>query len=779
MRRTVILLAATLMAVAFVGCEKERVSSLGARMENLSYTNEEGQKVYLTHNEEWLYWEDGDAIKVFVGDVTDRFHYMEGAGTQHAQFHSDEYGVERGAEAYAIYPYHANAGRERVVIPNEQPYREHLDPYADLSFGKGVIPMVAYQKKGVDFDSSLYFHVVCGILRLQLYSTSNEEYTIQEVTIKEISDTPKQISGPFNVNNIKQNAPYVTATDASGDNLEMTITGINQPVGGGYAKASDNMWFFYLPLPAITSASTTTNYKLRLTVKTTDAKKAVHYFSKTFSTPIRRANISKMQALDIRDWSTSAGDGNTDQGVARLSIVGEGTQSRPFQIYYLQELVAIRDSINNGKRINGKVINSETYFKLMRSDITLTTSNWTHGIENFTGKLISTSASANTAGIINNSHSPVFESIGSGGWVEGLVVSGTETLALPSGTKSYSPFCTDNYGYMVDCHNKTNVTITSSNKNLAGLCVRNMSGGVIVGGANRGTLVSTANVAGICVENYGIVQGNFTLSNAAPSATNIAGICTTNEGSGVIQDCMVSVNNNVNSSGNWGLVAFENFGKMKNCKSVGELTITTTGSIGGIVNTMNSASATIHDCSNLINLYGGSGSIGGIVAFLQNGEVSDCYSSVGRNLYVAGGGSVDYAGGIVGYMTGGNVRNCYSRTDVQMATNCGGIVGRLETETVSPSTPDIENCWNDYTNLDFYGNIESGVIDAATCYNKAHQTGVTQFSTTTNYNVGGTPLYTLLNTWQASHTTYNEWSSQGALQIPVFISSKKGGKPRR
>ena len=285
--------------------------------------------------------------------------------------------------------------------------------------------MVAYEVGGTDAVTN--FHTVAGILRLQFYSSTVE--TVQSITFKEVSATPKQISGPFTVHDINENMPWLTYTDATtAANQQITITGINTTIG----PVGTQLLTFYLPLPAVDGNSTYTNYKLEVTINAAGNK----VFRRTMAADIHRRNITMMPALHINEWSTSGGSGN--QGSMEVNLVGSGTKDRPFQIYTAEELIQVRDAFSAGSTviINGQEVvgvpatgntDSATHFKIVRSDIVLNSDNWDAGISNFKGYMYFASSTATNGGITNNSAHPLFESIATNGVVNRAGQVGTRT----------------------------------------------------------------------------------------------------------------------------------------------------------------------------------------------------------------------------------------------------------------------------------------------------------------------------------------------------------------
>lgn len=806
--RLIILTLAAAMSLLTTGCKKELViREFGGEMERLT-TDE---KNYLGHHEQWIYWEEGDDIKVQVpGSDAARCYLVGGHQSMTARFKSEDGLPNEDDPIYAIYPASSfGSTYTDLIFPETMPYRTMgSGTHPDSSFGIGCLPMVAYEVGGS--ESTFYFHAVEGVLRLQFYSSTGDK-TISSIEFNTATEdgwgTGQKISGHFLVNNIETNQPYLTVvSDPSGytgTNTKITISGINGTIG------ADKLLTFYLPLPAITNESTTTTYDMWMTVKTsagTQCRKKLRAY-------IHRRNITMMQALDLTTFVTS---GN---GEANPTIVGSGTKDRPFQIYSGSDLEKVRVAFANGTTINGQTIkgmNEEggpTYFKIVRSDIILVADAaalaalspaeqqravvWGAGIQNFKGYMYYASSTATDGTITNNSGRPLFASISSDGMVEGVYISGTQTMA---GTGLYSPFCTENSGQIVDCHNLCNVSSTTG-RTLAGLCATNKAGGIISGGANVGTLTSAGGkVAGICAvnESGAVIQGSFTLSEAVPSGDEIGGICHHNEGT--LQSCQVSVSvDPLISTGNWGVITYENVGgTVDNCRSTGTIAITTSGSVGGICHTLNGGA--VSNCVNSVDLDGASGSVGGIVADMIDGEVYNCYAQGGHvvsgTANSAPGVRADNAGGIVGYLQGGAVRNCYARCLVDGATNSGGILGNINEGAT------VVNCWCDRSTLKLLGAIGATGSIGSYCFsarsdefvNGANSIETATYKVTQSHLTDGADppatlyvgdyLYVALNAWVAASgdSKYKTWTTDAGENVyPMFATDAKGkkGKNRR
>ena len=748
---SVILLSLLLLIAS---CEKKEHLVFGSKMEQLSAEREDGSKVVLVHDEQWLVWESGDATMLYMPERSESVEcdLSSGEGTREGVF-SSLTPASGDITAFAVYPASCAQGQPvdysgspgsgtlPITLPASRDYRLRSDPYGDSSFAIGSMPMVAYIPEGVNNADSVRFHVLGGIMRLQFWNSernNDRRYTIESLELSDISSvvgdgSNKKLSGDFTVKRIKRENPYIQSASAAGSDNTMTynfstLSEEQRTVGG--ANVTDEsgthpegrLWTIYIPLLAMgTSADQVTNYHLNMRLKLKDVATGKYlYYIKGIHVDIHRCNITMMRAVDLRTeyLTENANDGRNSYEVTGL--VGSGTKARPFQIYTAEELQILRDAINSGGTVNGQTIRgivgnspatNTTYFKIMRSDIFLVSETqwtdeldddqraskkyvvWNYGFRNFKGYMTYSSASGSQGSLSNTSGVPLFESIATDGMVDRIQIRGnTDNYAS---AETFSPFCHTNRGYIIDCHNKASVT-ASLNANLAGLCVNNY--GTIRGGANEAPLSTSNHVCGIAYNNFGTITGNFSLSQAIPEGSEIAGIAFHNYN--LLQYCQVEIDVDPNSTGNWGVVAFYNHrdttvagtaysnAVIDHCISSGSLVLTTTGSVGGICNINDGI---VKNSDNRVTLRGATNAIGGIVAVMRRGELYNC--SVEGTHTIDGTGGVHngivalYAGGLVGHLKGGALRNSYNQCTVDGATNSGGLVGNIDEGAI------IENCW--------------------------------------------------------------------------------------
>lgn len=615
-----------------------------------------------------------------------------------------------------------------INYPSSWNYREEDPARGIYSFGKEAFPMVAYRSG----NGPLGFHSVSGIARIQLFSEDNSG-TISSITFKS-NDDKKKLSGEFVVNDITQEAPYITG----GSENSITVNNIGKTIGTG----EDGMLTIYLPLPAqvqhnqgAAAVRGITQYDITMTVTSTSKGT----FTREFKVDIRRNCITMVPAINVNGWS---GSPELD---ARL--VGHGTKDRPFQIYTFDELKMLRDAykpqrIDGAKditrgTINGQPITKNTYIKIVRTDIVLDNEDkqdygsvssratgglWDRGIEHFIGHLSCASNHPTLHGIMNVSKTPLFESIDQDGVVDSVTVRGGFNDADYTKVAGFSPICNLNEGVMNNCVNKCNI---SYNGSFAGVCVTNR--GTLNGCRNEGTLTdlttvnSITRVAGVCLDNEGgIVQNCVAVSNAKLSTKNSAGgiVHTNKTGSkqGLVRNCYANMNNTSGKSNLGCIVAINESGNtIQSCYVSGSYTGATTYEVGGICDVN---AGYIVGCRNEMLMLRGSHCVGGIAARMSGGEIRNCYLD-GSGTITTNTDTVN-AGGFVGYMSGGSIENCYNVFNCHLGhsyqgSTVGGAVGKIGAK----SSVLIWNCYASF-NVGFYGSYsikENGAtIKFLQCY---------------------------------------------------------------
>ena len=693
MKRTLSYLLTALVLLTLNGCKKEKEPasfSFNARMEQPSSDT----KVHLLH-EEWVYWEVGDMISI-TSDASEGQMYVadlvnvgDGSYTPIEEDFNDFNGVFITEMPYGsskflgLFPYRDN----NVATWNGSFFNVTIDLPAtqvvtnDTSFSRNVYPMVAYY--GGEWPYNLDFHSLAGIVRIQLFSSS-ETKNISSITFTE---RDRQLVGPFTVDSFITFDPHVNATTNDASKRTLTLE-----FGEGYSNTMTpgKLFTFYVVLPARGGMSTTTYYNLSMTVNAESGESC----TRTFTAPVRRNGITYMNALEISNWSA----GTTQRG-----LVGNGTPDRPFKIYNITDLQQLRDCYNSTERtINGQAISAfptgGPYIRLMRSDIVLTKDNWTVGIRNFVGTFTSVVHQSHPGITDSCENVPLFESIGTGGTIDGITLKSAFIDNLEN-TIGVSPFCTQNDGIIRNCvlttipgSSKFNLSVFSP---FAGLCVTN--NGTIEGCRfeSRAEVQSGKNFAGICMHNNGTIKG-CQISSAtvrfATAASKAAGICYENTSSGTVLDSYFAADV-TGSAVTWGGIVYSNSGTVEHCYLSSTGHIYTTGRVGGIVKTN---SGEINYCWLDGQLRGTSAS--GIVDSLISGTVINCFNQISAMVTITDAAGI--GGGLVGAMTGGSIQNSYVNDIMIMRQNESAIVGGLVGKVTGGS---FNNCYSYEGFNHFYG----------------------------------------------------------------------------
>lgn len=728
-----------LMAVLLVSCEKEIVRNtrnitLNATIEQFSNPSD-GEKIVL-RDEHQIYWEIGDEIS--IGSDQSEGGTVKGdlvnasPGTDYEDFNGVFIvGLPEDSKYFlGLHPYDENNtisstpgssdfGTPTLYLRASQPLRN------DSTFSRKILPMVAWYGGNWGPDDpvpfNLDFHNLSAIVRVQLFNATGATATIDHIDFT--SQGSQNLSGAFAVHDYTTGEPYLSG----GTSKTVTIS-----CGDGLAFPSNDLKSFYLVVPAFGGRDVTTSLRITMDVVTTAGTHCI----KTFTAPTRRTGVTYLNAIGISAWSES--------GSASVGLVGNGTPTRPFKVYTIDDLKYLRDHYNGDRLLNGQPITEDTYIKIMRSDIVLTRSNWDVGIRNFVGHLSSASNSANPGIVDSCLDAPLFESISSGGVVEDLTLKSAVTLNTSSGT-GVSPFCHTNAGTLKNCvvttipgaASKVNLASSSS---FAGICVSNS--GTIEGCRfeAKAEVREDKNFAGICLQNTGTIKG-CQLSSAivtfASNGSSAAGICYENRSGGTVLDSYFAADI-TNSTINWAGIVYENSGTVEHCYFSATGHIYTSKGVGGIVKT-NKTGGTVDYCWLAGPLRGKT--VGGIVDSLAAGKVINSFTDL--NAMITLQNATDVGGGLVGRMTGGSVENSHANELYLLIENAsatfGGIVGKATGGSVT-------NCYDNENRNVFYGST-SGVTYSYCYLVGGSQTGVESIGAALATSASGTTgcLVDLLN----------------------------------
>ena len=763
MKRQTLLTIILLFATVLLGsCEKDISTtqdrfSFNATIEQLG-NQQTGTKTYLV-DERWTYWEIYDQINIASNQTTSSgdnaydpdANFADLVNADGADWENYN-GVfitslpENSKYFLGLFPrnngnlIYSTGGTNfyaKINLANEQPLR------SDITFARNVFPMVAWY--GGEWDEAphtpfnLDFHSLAGIVRLQFFNSSTTK-TIDRIEVTSLNG--KQLAGPFEV------IDYNTYSNVR---LEpMANTAANQKIilscAGGLPFNSDSLRTFYLVLPATKTMHDSTVHRLQIKIIATDNTQCVQ----NCVTYVRRNGITYMRALGITAWN--AGNGNSTPG-----LVGNGTADRPFKIYSVDELVYLRDAFNNTSpvKINNRTVTADTYFQIMRSNLTLNTANWDASIRNFKGHLTYSGTNTSNPVIINNSNIPVFESVTANGEVRNITLSRTISEKRDM-TGNISFFCDTNRGTLSNCNIRGSflVTTNSTDYGLGGVCIQNY-GTMYACGSTATFACDDGSIGGVCFHNHstGVIDACYSASSMdVGNCLRVSGVCYNNEGT--VKDSYFASRINA-STVDWAGVVFTNSGLVKHCYSSGTANIYTTASVSGIVNT-NNATGVVDYCWSSSMLQG---SVVGSVTAYNSGTVSNCYvNDPLASITITSGDATHCGGGLVGQLkSGGEIHNSfvymYRITKIAYASHIGGLVGIVQGGT-------IDNCYAYEiapSYRAFYGNKTGGTITNSHLVGGSSESGITGVSLGANNIALNNNLSTLKNNLSANHGTYYDW----------------------
>jgi len=766
-----------LMLLLLSGCKKETTTEFSFSSTIEQPTNDDGSKVYLL-DERWIYWEVGDEITIGSdvnscnGEEQYTAHLVNTSNYSGTPLYDDigafngvfittmEYGsqyflgLHPKSDNNVIIPQGVgswNFSTIKIDVPSEQPLR--TDDRADYTFGKDVVPMVAWY--GGEWTSpetayNLDFHSLAAIVRIQLFDESNSPHTIDSIEIISSDDT--QLSGLFNVINYKTEDPHLSSAANTEDNRKIVLADNNVTL--------DSLRSFYLVLPAYKGRHENTTFNLTMKAYATTNETALVNFTVT----TRRNAITNMRAIGLTNWS------NPVQG-----IVGNGTSERPFKVYTVRDLQYLRNCFEESTpKINGIVVTESTEIRIMRSDIVLDATSWgtsttNNGIKNFKGH-IKYAGAQNSSIITLKTDIPLFHNIAAGGKVEGINIICNTSISYGGEGASYdkSLFCRTNNGTIKDCAISTSTgnTITAASSNIAGICADNL--GTIEGCRCEASIISSdKNAAGICYNNSGTIKGchvTSTMTISAPNG-NAAGICYLNTGD--VRDSYFATRI-TNGDCNWGAIVYDNQGLVEHCymSSTGHITTASTKSVGGIVHDMSTSDSKINYCWNESSIE--AGIVGGLAVNVTGGTIINSFTRSPGLFEIKS--STGFIGGLVATLNGGNVYNSYVK-EITLINN--QLIGGMVAGVVGNATSgEIKNCYTKESTHTFYGTNAGATIQNCHNVDGTAQTGISSVNSSTNDAY--TTLATTLNTNRPDGIGCKEWISN--TNTPPILESYSSSK---
>jgi thiol-disulfide isomerase/thioredoxin len=539
-----------------------------------------------------IIWSEGDELSVFIDGATQAvpFKLSEGAGTKKGVFS----GKGGGNSYVAFYPSSMipsrGTGTLRLTLPSEQ-------TYSPGTFSPGAYPMVA-----VSDSPELHFRNIASVIRLSI--TGHHEVT--RIVFRS-NDPETKVSGKSTVSLSDPSRPELTMVSGAVDSMVLTVPRVKLD-----EKAATD---FFLVVPPQT-------YRKGFTVRIyTDERFMDKVYSSSFTT-VR----SLMHKSDPFVFTPNGSDIST-------FLEGSGTDSDPFLIQSLPDLIYMRDAVNAGAGImtaSGSQSDAYTASYRMTADIDL---------------------------------SPVC---------------GRKT------GKSWTPIGDDAHQFMGrfdgDWHSVTGLYINSG-KSDQGLF------GVIVAGCLISNLTVTGEVTS-SGNNVSLLSGRFenmlrdwtvyncTAEGSVKGGSNVGGIC----GGGNYFQAYNCINRaNVTGNSSVGGIAGRTYWSESNCVNYGN--ISGSSDTGGIVGM---GSGTMDNCSNFGTVQGG-WYTGGIAGYQNSGRLTDCLNegTVSGTINV---------GGLSGYSRqGSSVWNNVNKGKVSGQDKVGGICGYL---SYSAGESSLKNCVN-------------------------------------------------------------------------------------
>ncbi len=397
-------------------------------------------------------------------------------------------------------------------------------------------------------------------------------------------------------------------------------------------------------------------------------------------------------------------------------LSGSGTESDPYKIQSIEDLVAFSYNVNSGKNNYDKKV------------VTLERSLYFNGLfdsyvdENAKYEIAITNEDSLTCGYIQSdtANTTIKELVTSNEQGRGFIpigaydISDTNTFkGTFDGKENYLYGISINTVAWAGVFGKTSVDVTISNFGIEDGNIKggSYSGGII--GYISGGLVTN------CYNKARII--------GAAQTGGIVGNCE----KGIVENCYNT--GNVESKIGAGVGGIVGSGKtVTNCYNIGNIKGNRLS--GGIVG--NCEKGIIENCYNTGNVEGAGLPVGGIVG--SGGTVTSCYNTGNIKGYtltggiVGSGGTVIYCyntgnvegldapvGGIVG--NGGPVTNCYNTGNINGRLLAGGIAGS--------GVGQIANCYNT-GNVESDDNPAGGIVGSGgtvtNCYNKGNIKGGNQ-----------------------------------------------------
>lgn len=629
-----------LAAVAVVSCTSELVDpevgfsgaySVDAFIGEDTKTSLDGYKVL---------WSKNDKIEIFSKEDyrPSCFVLKTGAGTSKGTFSGNAF-IPSGI---AKYPFIAEDTYSDGVIRTSLPSTQ---TYASESFSPGTLPMAAVFNEGGHPE----FHSLCAVVKVSILGT----YTISSIVLKTNSESVK-VTGSA-VIGFNGGVPVLSMDSSS--NLSSSSVELNCKTTLSPDKFTD----FYIVVPP-------QNYKDGITVTVNSPSGSISKSSS--SNPELKAG--RIYSLPPFEMILNGGHSPS------TSLFGEGTQSSPFQISSVEDLLCLQDAMNRKTTItsatSGRAISPVHAYFLLTKDLDLSVvcgpelGSWTPigpDSNRFCGHFDGNGHKITGLYIKNEStEGGLFGDIYTGGYLGNLDVAGDVNCYKAS------ILCKTNYALVENCISRGKVYSTYS----AGGLVNSASYSLMncTNYADVTLLGDIYNSIGGIASHFGsdgssrmINCVNYGTINGVGGNVRAGGICgnfqqwVTDSSVGIISEVLNCVNYG-DVYGEYqigGIVGYMFDCRIGNCVNYGNVRGNrsdgfTGGICGDFPDVFSNKGPVIHNCISTGNV-SGNGALGGICARSEM-QVTDCYWLYGSGIGVPVG------------VKGGTVKNVVSLSKSQM-----------------------------------------------------------------------------------------------------------------
>lgn len=562
-------------------------------------------------------WANGDRIGVFINGAGSKVSYSlkEGAGSSKAIFS----GSGHGSHYVAVYPESGAVGIDGNLISLQLPAEQ---TYATSSFGPDSFPMVATSE-----SDHLAFRNLCAVLKVSLTGTG----ILESIRFK-VNGNSVYVAGPATVDISDTDNPSLVISNG----LDEVMLTCPEEISLHKDQPTD----FYIVVPAQTY---TDGFQLILrSSEGTMIKKINHDIV---------FNRSEMRAISM--------DFKVTEGIMSTSLSGEGSTESPFLVNSYNDLLLLREMVNNAGYItsaeSGNKVIAQAARYLMTEDIDMAAADtWTPiGVYSPGNKLAFQGTFDGGGHAITNLR--IVSETDNIGLFGDLVTATVRDLTV-SGEISGASYVGLISGHIINGTIDNCMTfgqIQGTSRDIGG----------VVGWAENSDIVNCANHAGIKGYTYsgGII--GYAFSSTIANCSNY----------GSVSNLSVGGYENRYTAGIVASLGAQS--NIYNCCNHGS--VTGWREIGGIVGVATvSATYKIVNCYNTGDIHATAGYIGGIVGANRGYEIANCLN-VGIISVNPGGQYANVRGGIIGE-NGGSVTNGYWLSSSGPADGVGTNTGEME-----------------------------------------------------------------------------------------------------